>query len=115
GAGVVVGLGYVYISDTLHGGSAGWGLVFSAIFLGLALGFLVGGRLKDFSLHRLFGLSITVAAVPLALIALVPNRALVTLFVVVLGALAGIAYVRWNTIVVLAVDDETPFRAFAFF
>ncbi len=114
-AGVVVGLGYVYISDTLHGGSAGWGLVFSAIFVGLALGMLVGGRLKDFSLHRLFGLSITAAAVPLALIALVPNLALVTLFVVVLGALAGIAYVTGNTIVGLEVDDEIRGRAFAFF
>ena len=114
-AGVVVGLGYVYISDTLHGGSAGWGLVFSAIFVGLALGMLVGGRLKDFSLHRLFGLSITAAAVPLALIALVPNLALVTLFVVILGALAGIAYVTGNTIVGLEVDDEIRGRAFAFF
>jgi dTMP kinase len=114
-AGVVVGLGYVYISDTLHGGSAGWGLVFSAIFVGIALGFVVGGRLKGFSLRRLFGLSIAVAAVPLALIALVPNLALVTLFVVVLGALAGIAYVTGNTIVGLEVDDEIRGRAFAFF
>ena len=114
-AGVVVGLGYVYISDTLHGGSAGWGLVFSAIFVGIALGFVVGGRLKGFSLRRLFGVSITVAAVPLALIALVPNLALVTLFVVVLGALAGIAYVTGNTIVGLEVDDEIRGRAFAFF
>jgi dTMP kinase len=114
-AGVVVGLGYVYISDTLHGGTAGWGLVFSAIFVGIALGFVVGGRLKDFSLHRLFGLSITAAAVPLALIALVPNLALVTLFVVLLGALAGIAYVTGNTIVGLEVDDEIRGRAFAFF
>jgi dTMP kinase len=114
-AGVVVGLGYVYISDTLHGGSAGWGLVFSAIFVGIALGFVVGGRLRGFSLHRLFGLSIAVASVPLALIALVPNLALVTLFVVVLGALAGIAYVTGNTIVGLEVDDEIRGRAFAFF
>ena len=30
GAGVVVGLGYSYITYTLHGGSAGWGLVFAA-------------------------------------------------------------------------------------
>ena len=30
GAGVVVGLGYSYITNTLHGGSAGWGLVFAA-------------------------------------------------------------------------------------
>jgi dTMP kinase len=114
-AGVVVGLGYVYISDTLHGGSAGWGLVFSAIFVGLALGMVGGTRLKDFSLRRLFGLSIVSAAVPLALIALVPNLALVTLFVVLLGALAGIAYATGNTIVGLEVDDEIRGRAFAFF
>ena len=37
-AGVVVGLGYPYITYTLHGGSAGWGLVFAAIFVGMALG-----------------------------------------------------------------------------
>jgi dTMP kinase len=114
-AGVVVGLGFVYITDTLHGGSAGWGLVFSALFVGLALGMLVGVRLKDFSLRRLFGLSIAVAAVPLALIALVPNLALVTLFVVLLGALAGIAYATGNTIVGLEVDDAARGRTFAFF
>ena len=114
-AGVVVGLGFVYITDTLHGGSAGWGLVFSAMFVGLALGMLVGTRLREFSLRRLFGLSIAVAAVPLALIALVPSLALVTLFVVMLGALAGIAYATGNTIVGLEVDDELRGRAFAFF
>jgi dTMP kinase len=114
-AGVVVGLGFVYITDTLHGGSAGWGLVFSAMFVGLALGMLIGARLRDFSLRRLFGLSITVAAVPLALIALIPNLALVTLFVVMLGALAGIAYATGNTIVGLEVDDATRGRTFAFF
>ncbi len=42
GAGVVVGLGYTYITSTLHGGSAGWGLVFAAIFVGLALGMVPG-------------------------------------------------------------------------
>ena len=114
-AGVVVGLGYVYITDTLHGGSAGWGLVFSAIFVGLALGMLPVARMKDFSLRRLFGLSIISASVPLALIALVPNLALVTIFVVLLGALAGIAYATGNTIVGLEVDDETRGRTFAFF
>ena len=39
-AGVVIGLGYTYINYTLHGGSAGWGLVFAAIFVGIALGML---------------------------------------------------------------------------
>jgi dTMP kinase len=114
-AGVVVGLGYVYITDTLHGGSAGWGLVFSALFVGLALGTLPGNHLRDFSLRRMFGLSITIAAVPLALIALVPNLALLVIFVIMLGALAGIAYATGLTIVGLEVDDDTRGRTFAFF
>jgi dTMP kinase len=114
-AGVVVGLSYIYITDTLGGGSAGWGLVFSALFVGLALGMLPSGRLRDFSLRRLFGLSITLAAVPLALIALVPNLALLTIFVVLLGALAGIAYATGLTLVGLEVDDDTRGRTFAFF
>jgi dTMP kinase len=115
-AGVVVGLGYFYITDTLHGGSAGWGLVFAAIFVGMALGMTLGTRvLGDFSRRRLFGVAITAAAVPLALIGLVPNLIMVTVFVIVLGALAGIAYSTGFTIVGLEVDDDTRGRVFAFF
>ncbi|MGH3236492.1 MAG: dTMP kinase, partial [Streptosporangiaceae bacterium] len=115
-AGVVVGLGYPYITQTLHGGSAGWGLVFAAIFVGMALGMAVGTNvLGDFSRRRLFGLSITAGAVPLALIALVPNLIMITLFVVLLGALSGIAYATGFTIVGLEVDDSTRGRVFAFF
>ena len=68
-----------------------------------------------FSLRRLFGLTITAAAVPLALIGLVPNLIMVTVFVIVLGALAGIAYATGFTIVGLEVDDDTRGRVFAFF
>ncbi|HYB14257.1 MAG TPA: dTMP kinase [Streptosporangiaceae bacterium] len=115
-AGVVVGLAYPYIKFTLKGGDAGFGLVFAAIFVGMALGMLVGPRLLEgFSLRRLFGLTITVAAVPLALVGLVPNLIMVTVFVVVLGALSGIAYATGFTIVGLEVDDDTRGRVFAFF
>jgi dTMP kinase len=115
-AGVVVGLGFIYITYTLHGGSAGWGLVFAAIFVGMALGMGIGTRmLGNFSRRRLFGVSLTAAAVPLALIALVPNLIFVTLFVVLLGALSGIAYATGFTIVGLEVDDGTRGRVFAFF
>jgi dTMP kinase len=115
-AGVVIGLGFIYITETLHGGSAGWGLVFAAIFVGMALGMAVGTRvLGNFSRRRLFGVSLTAAAVPLALIGLVPNLIFVTLFVVLLGALSGIAYATGFTIVGLEVDDGTRGRVFAFF
>jgi len=115
-AGVVVGLGYQYITATLHGGSAGWGLVFAAIFVGMALGMGLGTKLLgDFSRRRLFGVAITAAAIPLALIGLIPNLVVVTLLVVLLGALSGIAYSTGFTIVGLEVDDGTRGRVFAFF
>jgi dTMP kinase len=114
-AGVVVGLGYTYIHDTLHGGSAGWGLVFAAIFVGMALGMALGTKvLGDFSRRRLLGVTLTAAAVPLALIGLVPVLAVVVLLVVLLGALSGIAYATGFTIVGLEVDDDTRGRVFAF-
>ena len=113
--GVVVGLGPTYVKDTLHGGSAGWGAVFSAIFIGLAAGMFLGLRiLRGFSRRRLFGLSIVGAGVPLVLIGLIPNLAVVILLVVLLGAFAGIAYVTGYTIVGTEVDDETRGRTFAF-
>jgi len=114
-AGVVVGLGQVYITDTLAGGQAGWGVVFAAIFVGLAAGMFLGLRiLRGFSRRRLFGLSIAFAAIPLALIALIPNLVVVTVLVVVLGACAGVAYVTGYTIVGSEVDDQTRGRTFAF-
>ena len=114
-AGVVVGLGQVYVTDTLHGGQAGWGIVFAAIFVGLALGMFVGLRiLRGFSRRRLFGLSIAFAAIPLALIALIPDLAVVTILVVLLGASAGVAYVTGYTIVGSEVGDDTRGRTFAF-
>jgi dTMP kinase len=113
--GVVVGLGPSYVKNTLQGGSAGWGAVFSAIFFGLALGMFLGLRiLHGFSRRRLFGLSIATAALPLALIAIIPNLIVVIILVLVLGACAGVAYVTGYTVVGLEVDDDTRGRTFAF-
>ena len=114
-AGVIVGLGRSYVSYTLHGGDAGWGVVFSAIFVGIAFGMVVGLRvLRGFSRRRLFGVTIVFAAIMLVLIALIPNLVVVTILVVALGSCAGIAYVTGYTIVGLEVDDDTRGRTFAF-
>jgi dTMP kinase len=99
----------------LHGGNAGWGVVFAAIFVGLAVGMFLGLRiLRGFSRRRLFGVSIAFAAIPLALIGLIPNLVVVTILVVLLGACAGVAYVTGYTIVGSEVDDQTRGRTFAF-
>jgi dTMP kinase len=114
GAGIIVGLGYPYVTATLNGGKAGWGAVFTAIFVGLAAGMFAGPRLlAGFSRRRLFGLSIAFAAVPMALIALIPNLVVVAILVLALGAFAGTAYVTGYTIVGLEVDDDTRGRTFA--
>jgi dTMP kinase len=122
--GVVVGLGPSYVRNTLEGcakassptcGGAGWGAVFAAIFLGLALGMFLGLRaLRGLSRRRLFGLCIMSAAVPLALIALIPSLVLTVILTVVLGACAGVAYVTGYTVIGLEVGDDTRGRTFAF-
>jgi dTMP kinase len=114
-AGVIIGIGKPYITDTLHGGNAGWGTVFVAIFVGLAAGMFLGSRLlHGFSRRRLFGLSIAAGGIPLALMALIPNLVILTVLVVLLGALAGIAYATGYTIVGLEVEDDLRGRTFAF-
>ena len=113
--GVVVGLGPSYVRNTLGGGSAGWGAVFAAIFFGLALGMFLGLRvLRGFSRRRLFGVSIMSAALPLALIALIPSLVLTVILTIVLGGCAGVAYVTGYTVIGLEVDDATRGRTFAF-
>ncbi|MGH3280313.1 MAG: dTMP kinase [Trebonia sp.] len=115
-AGVVIGLAPSYIQLTLHGGSAGFSLVFAVILIGLAIGMGFGSRpFGDFSRRRLFGVTLAASAVPLAMIALVPNLAIVTVFVLFLGIISGIAYPTGFTIVGLEVDDDTRGRVFAFF
>lgn len=113
--GVVVGLGPFYVRNALQGGGAGWGAVFAAIFFGLAIGMFLGLRvLRGFSRRRLFGLSIMFAALPLALIALIPSLVLTVALTAVLGACAGVAYVTGYTVIGLEVDNETRGRTFAF-
>ena len=115
-AGVVIGLAPSYIQYTLHGGSAGFSLVFAMILIGLAIGMGFGSRpFGDFSRRRLFGVTLTASAVPLAMIALVPNLAIVTIFVFLMGVVSGTAYPTGFTIVGLEVDDATRGRVFAFF
>jgi dTMP kinase len=115
-AGVVIGLAPSYIQYTLNGGSAGFSLVFAMILIGLAIGMGFGSRpFGDFSRRRLFGVTLTASAVPLATIALVPNLAVVTVFVFLMGVISGTAYPTGFTILGLEVDDDTRGRVFAFF
>jgi dTMP kinase len=115
-AGVVIGLSTSYIKTTLDGGPVGFSLVFSMILVGLAIGMGFGSRpFGDFSRRRLFGVALTASAIPLAMIALIPNLAIVTVLVFLLGVISGTAYPTGFTLVGLEVDDDTRGRVFAFF
>lgn len=112
--GTVVGVAKIYV-ESLGGGDAAYGVVFGAVFVGMALGMFFGPRLlRELSRRRLFGLSITVAGVVLAAIALVHNLVIVVLLTVALGACAGIAWIIGYTLIGLEVEDALRGRTFSF-
>ena len=112
--GTVIGLAPAFVSD-LHAGSPGYGTLFAAVFVGLALGMWLGPRLLgDFSRRRLFGISIAAAGGWLVLLSLVPNIVLAVFLTIGLGAGAGVAWVTGYTLLGLEVGDEVRGRTFAF-
>ncbi|WP_030905912.1 dTMP kinase [Streptosporangium amethystogenes] len=112
--GAVVGVAKIYVG-ALGGGDAAYGVVFGAVFVGMASGMFFGPRLlRELSRRRLFGLSIVVAGVVLVAIALVHNLVIVVLLTVLLGACAGIAWIIGYTMIGLEVDDNLRGRTFSF-
>ncbi|MEV4186702.1 dTMP kinase [Streptosporangium canum] len=112
--GTVVGVAKIYVV-ALQGGDAAYGVVFGAVFVGMASGMFFGPRLlRELSRRRLFGLSIIVAGVVLAAIALIHNLVIVALLTVVLGACAGIAWIIGYTMIGLEVEDSLRGRTFSF-
>jgi dTMP kinase len=111
--GVVVALAKPFVT-VLHGGNAGYGLLFGAVFAGLALGMAAGPQLlSDFSRKSLFGLSITAAGVTLMINAVLPNLILVVVATLMIGVFAGIAWVTGYTMLGAEVADEFRGRTFA--
>ena len=112
--GTIIGLGRTFVSD-LGGGNAAYGLLFGAVFFGMALGMWLGPKtLKGISRRRLFGLALIFAGGSLALLALIPNLVLALVMTVILGACAGVAWVSGFTMLGLEVKDEVRGRTFAF-
>jgi dTMP kinase len=113
-AGFVVGLSQTFVQD-LGAGQAGFGVLFGAVFVGLAAGMWLGPRLLEgFSRRRLFGLSLICAGTFLLALALVPHLVAAVLFTTIIGACGGIAWVTGYTLLGLEVDDEVRGRTFAF-
>ena len=111
--GAIIALGRLFSESVLGGGDAAYGMLFGAMFLGIALGVALGPRaLGDLSRRRAFGPSIVGAGASLVLMAVVPVLAVATLATVAVGFFAGIAYVVGITLLGLEVEDELRGRMF---
>ncbi|HET7800769.1 MAG TPA: MFS transporter [Humibacillus xanthopallidus] len=111
--GLVIGLATRFVKD-MGAGAPGYGMLFVAVFTGMALGIVGGPRvLAGLSRPRIFGAALTSAGVILLVLALVPTLLLALPLSTVLGAVIGVAWVVGYTLLGLTVEDELRGRTFA--
>ena len=112
--GIVVGSATLYAAS-LGGGNAAYGMLFIAVFVGLALGMGAAPRLSRRLPHnRLFGTAIVAAGCALVLVALAPHLTVAIAAVGLVGGFAGIAFLTGLTIIGAQVADEVRGRIVAF-
>jgi dTMP kinase len=113
GGGMLVPLGPLFTENVLGGGTAGFGLVLFALGTGVATGVLVisvvQGKLNK---PRAFSAAVLAAGVSLLAGASMSTLVPALVFVAVLGAAAGSAYVLGFTILQESVSDEIRGRTF---
>ena len=113
-AGAVIGLARTFVGD-LSGGDAAYGVLFGAVFTGLAAGIALGPRVfSQFSRRRLFGVALTSAGFLLVVLSLLQNLVLAIFIVVLLGIFSGVSWVTGFTMLGMEVTDELRGRVFAF-
>ena len=113
-AGAVIGLARTFVGD-LGGGDAAYGVLFGAVFTGLAFGIAFGPKVfAQFSRRRLFGAALAVSGFFLILLALITNLVLAIFIVIILGAFSGICWVTGFTMLGMEVNNEVRGRIFAF-
>ncbi|MGH3877255.1 MAG: bifunctional MFS transporter/dTMP kinase [Actinophytocola sp.] len=104
-AGALIGSAKLY-ANSLRGGESAFGLLFVAMFIGLAVGMAGSPKLARRLPHnRLFGIAIVLAGIMLCLVALSPHLAVSLFTVMVLGACAGAAFLTGVTIIGTQVED----------
>jgi len=113
-AGAVIGLARTFVGD-LGGGEAAYGVLFGAVFTGLAAGIAFGPKVfAQFSRRRLFGASLAISGGFLMALAAIPNLVLAVFIVIILGAFSGITWVTGFTMLGMEVADDVRGRTFAF-
>ena len=113
-AGAVIGLARTFVGD-LGGGDAAYGVLFGAVFTGLALGIAAGPKVfAQFSRRRLFGASLVTSGFFLIFLSLITNFTVSIFITIILGAFSGITWVTGFTMLGMEVKDEVRGRTFAF-
>ena len=110
--GAIIAQGKLF-AEVLNGGEAAYGLLFGAVFLGIAGGVALGPRLiGDLSRKRVFGPAIVGAGASLTAMSLIPDLFVAAVATLLVGAFAGVAYVVGLTLLGGEVSDELRGRTF---
>ena len=113
GGGLVIGLATRFVKD-MGAGAPGYGMLFVAVFTGMAIGIIGGPRLlAGLSRPRIFSAALSSSGLLLFALALVPTLLLALPLATVLGALIGVGWVVGYTLLGLTVEDEVRGRTFA--
>ncbi|RKT52148.1 bifunctional MFS transporter/dTMP kinase [Saccharothrix australiensis] len=112
-AGAVIGTAPLYALSLL-GGKPAFGLLFVAVFVGLAIGMATAPRMaRRLPYDRLFGVTIVLAGLSLMIVALAPHLWVALVAVALVGGCAGMAFLTGLTIVGSQVEDEMRGRTVA--
>ncbi|GAA2475609.1 MFS transporter [Terrabacter carboxydivorans] len=111
--GLVIGLATRFVAD-MGAGAPGYGMLFVAVFTGMAIGIVGGPRaLAGLSRPRIFGAALGSAGALLLVLAAVPALVVALPLATLLGAVIGVAWVIGYTLLGLTVEDEVRGRTFA--
>lgn len=114
GGGMIAPLGPIYANQVLNAGAAGFGLLLTALGMGLALGVVGLSTVQKRVPHsRAFPWAVVGAGASMLIAVSMGSLGLTMAFIAVMGVCAGAVYVLGFTILQETVDDELRGRTFA--
>ena len=112
--GLVAGVAQAYVA-TLGAGNAGYGILFGAVFTGLALGMLIGPKvLPNVPRRMIFTPAIGAAGIALIVMSVLQDFLGAAITAATMGVFAGIAWINGFTMIGHEVSDQLRGRVFAF-
>ncbi|HEX3621015.1 MAG TPA: MFS transporter [Acidimicrobiales bacterium] len=114
GGGMIAPLGPIYANEVLHAGAAGFGLLLTALGMGVAVGVVGLSTFQKRVPHgALFPWAVVGAGVAMLVAVTMSSLGLTMLFIAFMGVCAGAVYVLGFTILQETVADELRGRTFA--